>query len=187
MKGQIMKFNHNFYHSKIIIFLFLIKISLLALTIKSDIRILSSYYSEIHLVIQGSGEQQLIYNTFNPAPSEVLINGIKDDSCERKCTLTGDKSNITLRFNEQLTSCEKMFRGLTNLKEIDLTNFDTSKVETMHQMFYGCTTLTSVDMSNLNTLKVNRLRSMFEGCSKLEHVDLTNFDTSSVTEMLYCV
>ena len=38
---------------------------------------LNNYYSEIHLVIQGSGEQRLLNSGFNPEPSEVYINGVK--------------------------------------------------------------------------------------------------------------
>ena len=37
-----------------------------------------NYYSEIHLVIQGKGEQQIFYNYFNTEPSEVYINVIKN-------------------------------------------------------------------------------------------------------------
>ena len=46
----------------------------------------------------------------------------------KTCNLVGDKNNITLIFDTQIESCYEMFDGLTNIIEIDLSNFDASKV-----------------------------------------------------------
>ena len=98
---------------------FLLKIFLILTMIEASIN------SEIHLVIQGSGKQTLLNNYFSVAPSEVLVNGVKDDSCSKTCYLEGDINNITLKFDTQIESCHRMFFELDNIIEIDLSNFDT--------------------------------------------------------------
>ena len=76
-----------------------------------------------------------------------------------------------------------MFSGLGNIKEIDLTKFDTSKVKSMSNMFYGCSNLEKINFGKINTSSVLDMSSLFEGCKKLISIDLSNFDTSSVTNM----
>ena len=84
------------------IILFLLKIIFLnSLTINNK-RILNNHYSEIHLVIQGSGKQNLLNNGFVSEPSQVLVNGIKNDLCKKNCVLEGDTNNITLIFQYQI-------------------------------------------------------------------------------------
>ena len=69
--------------------------------------------SEIHLIIQGSGPQQLLSDYYTGvAPSEVLVNGVKDDSCSKTCNLKGDRNNITLKFDTQIESCRSLFYEL---------------------------------------------------------------------------
>ena len=63
---------------------FLLKIFLMLAMIEASIN------SEIHLVIQGSGQQKLLNDYINIEPSEVLVNGVKDDSCSKTCILVGD-------------------------------------------------------------------------------------------------
>ena len=127
---------------------FLLKIFLMLATIEASIN------SEIHLVIQGSGPQQLLsdyYFTNFKRPSEVLVNGVKNDSCSKTCNLVGDRNNITLKFDTQIESCIAMFELLKNIIEIDLSNFDASKVITMRSMFNGCSNLEKIEFGNINT------------------------------------
>ena len=71
----------------------------------------------------------------------------------------------------------------SNLREIDLSNFDTSKVRFMQNMFRGCSSLTSLDLSSFNTSNVEYIKGMFYGCSSLTSLDLSSFDTSNVGDM----
>ena len=146
---------------------------------------LNNYYSEIHLVIQGSGEQSLLNSGFNPEPSEVYINGVKKDSCKKSCNLEKDKNNIILRFDNPIESCEKIFEGLYNITEIDLSNFDASKVTTMREMFSLCQKLEKINFGNIDTSSLEDMYDLFDGCSKLTSIDLSNLDTSKVTSMSY--
>ena len=70
-----------------------------------------------------------------------------------------------------------------NIKDLDISNFDTSKVTQMSGMFSGMSSLTSLDLSNFNTSKVWDMDSMFRGMSSLTSLNLSNFDTSTVAYM----
>ena len=70
-----------------------------------------------------------------------------------------------------------------DLLEIDVSNFDTSKVTDMSRMFYDLRNITSLNLSNFDTSMVTTMNRMFSGMSNLTSLDLSNFDTSKVTTM----
>lgn len=76
-----------------------------------------------------------------------------------------------------------LFGGLSNLTDIDFSNFNTSRVTIMNSMFYGAHSLTTLDLSNFDTANVTDMASMFHACRALTTLDLSNFDTSDVTKM----
>ena len=49
-------------------------------------------------------------------------------------------------------SCDSMFSGCSNLKELDLSNFNTKNIESMPKMFYGCSSLKSLDVSKFEVV-----------------------------------
>ena len=71
-----------------------------------------------------------------------------------------------------------MFKNCFNLKYVDVSNLDTSKVTQMGNMFISCGSLISLDVSNFKTSSLKRMGGMFYGCSSLKSIDLSNFDTS---------
>ena len=75
------------------------------------------------------------------------------------------------------------FAKLPYIKEIELSDFDTSNVTAMSFMFAGCSALESLDLSNFDTKKVTIMVGMFDSCSALKSLDLSSFDTSNVTDM----
>ena len=141
--------------------------------------------SEIKLVISGQGNQTIINESFYKGPSQIYVNDILREDCKYFCQLSDNKSNITIIFDEDITSCEKMFYGLDNLIEIDLSNFDNSKVTTMKSMFRECKNLININFGEINTSSVQDMSYLFEQCIHLKSIDLSNFDTSSVTNMNY--
>ena len=183
-RGQ-KKFGNIFSFSKFIGFMFLFKFIFADLMAKNEIRKLDDYFSEINLVVQGSGEKQVICNDFSITPSGVLINGIPLDTPSKRVTLEGDRNNVTLRFNIQLESCYQMFSDLVDIIEIDLSNFDCSKVTSMYWMFRGCSNLVTINFKNINTNSVKIMRGLFQGCISLTSIDLSNFNTSNVENMFY--
>ena len=74
---------------------------------------------------------------------------------------------------------------LTNILDIDVSGFDTSKVTNMSYMFSSMSKLTSLILSNFNTSKVTDMSWMFYGMFNLTSLNISSFDTSLVTDMQY--
>ena len=78
-----------------------------------------------------------------------------------------------------------MFWNCKNLSSLDLTNFNTTKVENMFGMFCFCEKLSSLVLSNFNTANVTDMSNMFSYCINLSSLDIPNFNTAKVTDMSY--
>ena len=170
--------------AKIIFYFFfyiIFAISLKKLNLKTIYNL--SYFSEIHIVVKGSGERKLLYDNFDIEPFEVLVNDIKDDSCKKTCNLPEEINNVTLRFNREINSCYRMFYSLINLIEMDLSNFDFSKVTSMNSMFGHCKNLSKINFGKMKTSSLLNMEFVFTHCYKLTSIDLSNFDTSKVKSM----
>ena len=83
----------------------------------------------------------------------------------------------------KVTNMRHMFHGMSNLTSLNLFNFDTSKVTNMSYMFCFMSSLTSLNLSSFNTSKVTDMSDMFGNMSNLTTLDLSNFDTFKVTNM----
>ena len=89
------------------------------------------------------------------------------------------------------TDSSKMFyskydeQKIKTILELDLSNFDTSKVTNMFSMFGGMSSLTTLNLSNFDTSKVMRMDYMFQGMFNLTNLNLSSFNTSKVTNMNY--
>ena len=91
-----------------------------------------------------------------------------------------DMSNFD---TSKVTCMEWMFGACLSLTTLDLSNFDTSKVTSMSYMFQACLSLTTLDLSNFDTSNVTDMSGMFSDCSSLTNLDVSNFNTSNVTDM----
>lgn len=104
----------------------------------------------------------------------------------QKMTLSNRKiyESITHFPNQSnLVNCDNYF-NYCSAKELDLSNFNTSKVTDMSAMFYGCEVLTSLDLSSFDTSNVTDMHQMFSRCRKLLYsLNISTFDTSNVTRM----
>ena len=163
---------------------FLLKIVLVNLITIKNIRNLNNYISEIHLIIKGSGNQEILNSVFYTVPSEVIVNGnSKGDTCKKSCDLDEDINNVVLKFENKIKSCNLMFNHLKNIIEIDLSYFDTSEVTDIQWMFCFCSNLEKINFGKINTSLVENMNLLFCGCSKLTTIDLSHFDTSKVIKM----
>lgn len=63
-----------------------------------------------------------------------------------------------------------MFRNCKSLKQIDISNFNTSEVMYMNNMFEGCSSIESLDLSMFATDGCVDMNQMFSGCSKLKTI-----------------
>ena len=135
-------------------------------------------------------------STTAPAASMDAVN-IEDEESDYEIKLWLDPTNKTAYYYAEPekvylnTDSSEMFYSLygsqkiKNILELDLSNFDTSKVTRMDGMFYGMSNLTTLNLSSFNTSKVIDMQSMFENMSNLTSLDLSNFDTSQVTNMYF--
>ena len=83
----------------------------------------------------------------------------------------------------KVANMSHMFNGMRNLTTLNLSNFNTSNVTDMGGMFFSMTNLTILNLSNFDTSKVTNMGSMFYGISNLTTLNLSNFNTSQVTIM----
>ena len=104
--------------------------------------------------------------------------------CENLTSFKGEKLVSPNTF-ANVNTMGYMFWGCTNLKEIDLTNFDTKDVTDMNRMFSGCHSLIELDLTSLDTSKVTDMNEIFGGCKNLENLNISNLKTNLVKNMSY--
>ena len=133
-------------------------------------------------------------STVAPAASMNTVN-IEDEESECEIKLWLDPTDKTAYYyaeSEKVylnTDSSQMFyseysqQKIKNLLEIDLSNFDTSKVTNMSHMFVFMLKLTTLNISNFDTSNVTNMRSMFSNMPSLATLNLSSFDTSKVTIM----
>ena len=100
------------------------------------------------------------------------------DSTDKTAYYYAETEKVYL--NEDMNS---MFRNMSSLISLNLSNFDTSKVTNMSYMFFNTPSLTLLNLSNFDTSKVTNMDSIFRGMTNLTTINLSNFDTSKVTDM----
>ena len=138
---------------------------------------------QISLIIEGQGSQYFLNESYYLEPNEVIVNSQPRELCKKFCDFERDINFVIIRFNTQIESVANMFNGLTNMKEIDTSNFDFSKVTNMDSMFNGCSNLEKINFGNINTSLVENMERLFQHCICLTSINLSNFDTSLVTSM----
>ena len=85
----------------------------------------------------------------------------------------------------KVVDMNNMFTGASNLTTLDVSKWDTSRVEYMSDMFSEASSLTSLDVSKWDTSKVKYMSSMFNRASSLTTLDVSKWDTSKVFNMSY--
>ena len=133
-------------------------------------------------------------STVAPAASMDAVN-VEDETSDYEIKLWLDPTDKTAYYYAEPEkvylniNSGRMFNSIyyeqeiKNILEIDLSNFDTSKVTNMSSMFGSMSKLTTLNLSSFNTSKVADMSNMFYGMSKLTNLNLSNFDTSKVTNM----
>ncbi|WP_426348497.1 BspA family leucine-rich repeat surface protein [Alloiococcus sp. CFN-8] len=83
----------------------------------------------------------------------------------------------------KVTTMINLFLGCSSLTDIYFgDNFNTAEVTKMNNMFKDCASLNSLDLSGFDTSKVEVMSYMFSN-SGVANLDLSSFDTSQVTDM----
>ena len=165
-----------FANFKILILLLLINTA-----IEQRFRLLYIFYTEIHLLIKGSGEQKILSDKFQETLNEVFVNG-EQISQSKSYYLSETNNYINLTFNS-LSSFTNMFSGLENIIEVNLSVIEENDLKYMMNTFYNCINLEKIVFGKVNMPQLTNLNSLFSGCSKLFSVNLANLEISRVTDM----
>ena len=163
--------------NKLIIVIIILFLSYLLDLIESSI-------SENILTINEKESQQILHNSYNILPDQILVNDI-NAAIGRTVYLTNNKNIIKMRWNKVITNCYYMLANLNNVIEIDISNFDSSQVTTMERMFHYYINLKKIIFGKFNTSLVENMNCMFCDCYQLTSLDLLYFDTSKVTDMTW--
>ena len=94
--------------------------------------------------------------------------------------------NITNIRNLNISKAEGIsyvFHDCPELTQLDLSNWDTGKIQYMIATFNGCTNLTEVNCSTWNTNKVYNMQQAFLNCNSLETIPVRDWDTRNVMYM----
>ena len=98
--------------------------------------------------------------------------------------LTQAQSIDLSKFNtSRVQRMDQMFLEDNSLVSLDLSKFDTSNVTNMYKMFYENSSLLSINFGNFNTSKVTNMAQMFFECNQIRELNLSSFDTSRVEKM----
>ena len=76
-----------------------------------------------------------------------------------------------------------VFHYCPELTQLDLSNWDTGKIQYMIDTFNGCTKLTEVNCSTWNTNKIYNMQQAFLNCNSLENIPVRDWDTRNVMYM----
>ena len=149
-----------------------------------DMRVNSSY---ITLKIYGYGNKSIFSSYFLDGcrprctqPNEVYINKVKQENVLSYYIFNETKNEVMLIWNVTVIRSNCLFFECKDIKEIDLSYFDTSQTLSMRGMFYECNGLRFLNISYLNTSKVEDMSLLFYNCFSLNSIDLSSFDTSKV-------
>ena len=129
----------------------------------------------------------LTSNSSNVKPT--LLNKINNSDVElmlaQGLSYYSSLENLDLGdFNtSKVTNMNYMFSNCSSLISLDLSNFNTANVTDMWEMFYNCSSLINLDLSCFNTTNVTSMYHMFSGCSSLISLDLSCFNTTNITNM----
>lgn len=79
-----------------------------------------------------------------------------------------------------------LFDGLSNCREFNLLQMDTSRCSSFAGMFRGCSSVTQLlDLDRLDTSGVTDVSAMFMNCLALRAVSVAGWDTSKISKVGY--
>lgn len=78
-----------------------------------------------------------------------------------------------------------MFYDCYSLLSVDVSQWNVANVTDMESMFYGCNSLTVLDVSRWNVSKVECMSEMFRSCEKLSVIDISGWNCSSLDYTTY--
>ena len=173
----------KFYEKSVFIILLIFSLFKESNQIRRNVIFFSSYIilkTNVTGYVKIFDDKILVHGT---PPDEIRINGIIQRNISNKYYLQDLSSDINLIFYDSPSLIDNFFKGCSNLTEIDLSHFNTSKIKNMANMFSGCSSLYSINLSNIDTSNVINMNNMFSGCNSLNSLNLSNFNTSKLDNL----
>ena len=107
----------------------------------------------------------------------------KDEKLQKLDLSNWDVSSVGLKETEQNYSFGAMFSGDTALTSVgDISHWRTDNVHDTRQMFYGTTSLKNIDLSGWNTGKLQIAEGMFRN-SGAQYINLDHWDFSNIKRL----
>ena len=75
-----------------------------------------------------------------------------------------------------------MFFNCIELSELNVADWNTSRVTSLERTFCECRSLVELDVSRWRTNRVTNMYKTFAGCYNLSEIGVGNWDVSKVTE-----
>ena len=164
MKYKSKLVNNSFFKNKTVMILYLM-INLFIQVLTEEIK------SNITLKINGKGLKNVFSssNDFNKNnyPTKVYINKIEQDIVQNSYYFNETNNFIELIWDKNIDNSYDMFRGCSDIIELDLSKFNSSEITIMNNMFRDCTSLISLNLENFDTSKINYLANFFKNCKSL--------------------
>ena len=99
---------------------------------------------------------------------------------------TIEGNQITFEWYERFSILDSIFYNISNLVEIDFSNFNSTGITSMRNLFYLCSNLKKINFgSHFDTSLVINMENMFKECTSLEYLNLSTFDTSKTNFCKY--
>ena len=185
-------FNHSFFKNDIKSQIkkeklnqIIIKLKVTKKDINKDIYFLEcNYYYQNNIKINFDKENKEI-KALNEENTEIYLDDKPINFCKFfKPTKEGEYTIKIIFKNKILEDCSYLFRNCLNIKSIDLSSFDSSKVNNMNYMFGKCIILEEINLNNFNTEKVTNMSHCFNKCKCLKTLIFpSNFNTKNVQDM----
>ena len=94
-------------------------------------------------------------------------------------------NNLTLNIDTRNVEDLSYIFAMTELEQINLINYNFSKVTNMSYSFYSCSSLINIQISDIIFDNLKDISHIFQGCESLTKIDALNINTKRVKDMSY--
>ena len=122
---------------------------------------------------------------FNGNNIDIYINNVKYNFHNEKYFYNEGLYYIKLIFKNNIQNCSKLFYNCKNIINIDLSNFNSTKVKNMSSMFEECRNLINIDFSNFDSSNLENMNEIFRNCRNLINIDLNSFNPKKCNDIDY--
>lgn len=125
--------------------------------------------------------ENVVFKTMASEPSDYQVVTACQSSANIYAVWDGAAKTVMIstpqsRLMFQSSPFADMFKNMTGLKSVDMSEVDLSNLQdvSFSSMFEGCTSLDTIDLSTINIDEIINIQSMFKGCTNLKYVKFSN-------------